>query len=261
MKNNMTIVNILFGIVLMILVLVQTYNSVKAEAHRQELQQLGDFLQSRKDSLDALIGRFDDILSDMASDSERNAVLKNHAIELDSLVKGLKYEQDCLESGNRSLKSTRKRLLTIKGKLMNETNEIREKIRQRKHTIAQIEIQIDSLKRIKAGFGIEMNNGLRDEISCLSEPVSGLNIPPSVKSILASHGITCIGELACLDREYLQGISGIGPVSVERIEATLREMGLCLGLEAVRVNDRWYRIEPEETEEQATEQTQEQTTE
>ena len=52
MKNNMTIVNILFGIVLMILVLVQTYNSVKAEAHRQELQQLGDFLQSRKDSLD-----------------------------------------------------------------------------------------------------------------------------------------------------------------------------------------------------------------
>ncbi len=261
MKNNMTIVNILFGIVLMILVLVQTYNSVKAESHRQELQQLGDFLQSRKDSLDALIGRFDGIINDMASDNERNAVLKNHAIELDKLVKGLKYEQNCLESGNRSLKSTRKRLLTIKGKLMNETNEIREKIRQRKHTIAQLEIQIDSLKRIRAGFGIEMGNGLRDEISCLSEPVSGLNIPPSVRSILASHGITCIGELACLDREYLQGISGIGPVSVERIEATLREKGLCLGLEAVKVNDRWYRIEPDETEEQATEQTQEQTKE
>lgn len=261
MKNNMTIVNILFGIVLMILVLVQTYNSVKAEAHRQELQQLGDFLQSRKDSLDALIGRFDGIINDMASDNERNTVLKNHAIELDKLVKGLKYEQDCLESGNRSLKSTRKRLLTIKGKLMNETNEIREKIRQRKRTIAQLEIRIDSLKRIRAGFGIEMDNSLRDEISCLSEPVSGLNIPPSVRSILASHGITCIGELACLDREYLQGISGIGPISVERIEATLREKGLCLGLEAVKVNDRWYRIEPDETEEQATEQTQEQTTE
>ena len=261
MKNNMTTVNILFGIVLMILVLIQTFNSVKMESHRQELQQVGDFLQSRKDTVDSLISRFDGIISDMASDNERNAVLKNHAIELDKLVKGLKYEQDCLESGNQSMRSTRKRLLTIKGKLMNETNEIREKIRQRKLTIAQLEIQIDSLKRIRAGFGIEMDNGLREELSCLSEPVSGLNIPPSVKSILASHGITCIGELACLDRDYLQGISGIGPVSVERIDAALQEKGAYLGMEAVKVNDRWYKFESEENGEQTAEQTQEQATE
>ncbi|SRR3712207_1200409 len=261
MKNNMTIVNILFGIVLMILVLVQTYNSVKAESHRQELQQLSDFLQSRKDTMDALISRFDGILSDMASDNERNTVLKNHAIELDKLVKELKYEQDCLESGNRTMKSTQKRLLTIKRKLMNETDEIREKIRQKKNTIAQLEIRIDSLKRIKAGIDIEMGNSLGNETSCLSEPVSGLNIPPSVKLILEDHGITCIGELACLDRDYLQGINGIGPVSVERIDAALQEKGAYLGMEAVKVNDRWYRIESEETEEQAREQTQEQTTE
>lgn len=262
MKNNMNIIHILFGIVLILLVLIQTYNSVKAESHRQELQQLCDFLQSRKDTMDSLLNRFDGILSDMASDNERNAVLKNQARELDKLVKGLKYEQDCLESGNRTMKSIRKRLLTVKGKLMNETNEIKEKIRQRKLTIAQLEIQIDSLKRIRAGFGIEMDNGLREEISCLSEPVSVLNIPPSVKSILASHGIMCIGELACLNRDYLQGISGIGPVSVERIDAALQEKGAFLGMEAVKVNDRWYRIGAEGTEEQAAEQTtQEQTTE
>ena len=153
------------------------------------------------------------------------------------------------------MKSTQKRLLTIKRKLMNETDEIREKIRQKKNTIAQLEIRIDSLKRIKAGIDIEMGNSLGNETS------SGLNIPPSVKLILEDHGITCIGELACLDRDYLQGINGIGPVSVERIDAALQEKGAYLGMEAVKVNDRWYRIESEETEEQATEQTQEQTTE
>lgn len=261
MKNNMNIIHILFGIVLILLVLIQTYNSVKAESHRQELQQLCDFLQSRKDTMDSLLNRFDGILGDLASDNERNAVLKNHAIELDKLVKGLRYEQDCLESGNRSMKSTRKRLLTIKGKLINETNEIREKIRQRKGTIAQLEIRIDSLKRIKAGLDIDTGQTQAEEAINLSEAVSALNIPPSVKSILEDHGITCIGELACLDRDYLQGISGIGPVSVGRIDAALQEKGAHLGMEAVKVNDRWYKFESEENGEQTAEQTQEQATE
>lgn len=261
MKNNMTIVNILFGIVLMILVLVQTYNSVKAEFHRQELQQLSDFLQSRKDTIDFLLNRFDDILSDMASDNDRNTVLKKHAIELDKLVKGLKYEQDCLESGNRLMKTKRKRMMTQKEKLINETNEIKKTLRQRMDTIAQLEIRIDSLKRIKAGLDIDTGQTPAEEASNLSEPVSVLNIPPSIKSILEDHNITCIGELVCLDRDYLQGINGIGPVSVERIDAALQEKGAYLGMEAVKVNDRWYRIESEETEEQASEQTQEQTTE
>ena len=180
----MNIIHILFGIVLILLVLIQTYNSVKAESHRQELQQICDFLQSRKDTMDSLLSRFDGILGDMASDNERNTVLKNHATELDKLVKELRYEQSCLESGNRSMKSKQKRLLTIKGKLINETNEIKEKIRQRKNTIAQLEIRIDSLKRIKAGLDIEIDNSLGNEMDCLSEPVSGLNIPPSIKSIL-----------------------------------------------------------------------------
>ncbi len=260
MKNNMTTVNILFGIVLMILVLIQTCNSVKMESHRQELQQFGDFLQSRKDTVDSLISRFDGIISDMASDNERNAVLKNHAIELDKLVKGLKYEQSCLESGNRSMKSTRKRMLAQKGKLINEANEIKKTIRQRMDTIAQLEIRIDSLKRIKAGLDIDTGQTQAEEAINLSEAVSALNIPPSVKLILEDHGITCIGELACLDRDYLQSISGIGPVSVGRIDAALQEKGACLGMEAVKVNDRWYRIEPESGE-QTSEQTQEQTTE
>ncbi len=243
MKNNMNIIHILFGIVLILLVLIQTYNSVKAESHRQELQQICDFLQSRKDTMDSLLSRFDGILGDMASDNERNTVLKNHATELDKLVKELRYEQSCLESGNRSMKSKQKRLLTIKGKLINETNEIKEKIRQRKNTIAQLEIRIEN------------------EMDCLSEPVSGLNIPPSIKSILDSQGITCIGELSSLDRDYLQGISGIGTISIDRIDAALQEKGTYLGMDAVKVNGRWYRIEEEQTSEQSQESTQEQTTE
>lgn len=128
-------------------------------------------------------------------------------------------------------------------------------------TIAQLEIRIDSLKRIKAGLDIDTGQTQAEEVSNLSEPVSVLNIPPSVKSILEDHNITCIGELACLDRDYLQGISGIGPVSVERIDAALQEKGAYLGMEAVKVNDRWYRFGAEETEEQAAEHTQEQITE
>lgn len=255
MKNNMNVINILFGIVLMILVLVQTYNSVKAEAHRQELQQLSDFMQSRKDTMDALIGRFDDILSDMASDNEKNTVLKNHAIELDKLVKELRYEQSCLDSGNRSLKRVRKRLRNDKEKLINETSEIREKIRQKKDTIAQLDIRINTLKKVKAGLDMDMDEIKAEEISRLSEPLSVMNIQPMVKTLLESQGIKCVGELACLDRDYFLGIKGIGPVSVERIEAALREKGLCLGMEAVKVNDRWYRIEQEDTEEQTAEQT------
>jgi len=257
----MNIIHILFGIVLILLVLIQTYNSVKAESHRQELQQICDFLQSRKDTMDSLLSRFYGILGDMASDNERNTVLKNHATELDKLVKELRYEQSCLESGNRSMKSKQKRLLTIKGKLINETNEIKEKIRQRKNTIAQLEIRIDSLKRIKAGLDIEIDNSLGNEMDCLSEPVSGLNIPPSIKSILDSQGITCIGELSSLDRDYLQGISGIGTISIDRIDAALQEKGTYLGMDAVKVNGRWYRIEEEQTSEQSQESTQEQTTE
>lgn len=251
----MNVINILFGIVLMILVLVQTYNSVKAEAHRQELQQLSDFMQSRKDTMDALIGRFDDILSDMASDNEKNTVLKNHAIELDKLVKELRYEQSCLDSGNRSLKRVRKRLRNDKEKLINETSEIREKIRQKKDTIAQLDIRINTLKKVKAGLDMDMDEIKAEEISRLSEPLSVMNIQPMVKTLLESQGIKCVGELACLDRDYFLGIKGIGPVSVERIEAALREKGLCLGMEAVKVNDRWYRIEQEDTEEQTAEQT------
>lgn len=109
MKNNMNIIHILFGIVLILLVLIQTYNSVKAESHRQELQQLCDFLQSRKDTMDSLLNRFDGILGDMASDNERNTVLKNHARELQSLVWQLEYKQNGLEA---SIRSTEKHVMT-----------------------------------------------------------------------------------------------------------------------------------------------------
>ena len=134
----------------------------------------------------------------MASDNERNTVLKNHAIELDKVVKGLKYEQDCLESGNRSMKTKRKRMLTQKEKLINETNEIKKTIRQRMDTIAQLEIRIDSLKRIKAGLDIDTGQTQAEEVSNLSEPVSVLNIQ-SWKTITSRAseswpvltGITC----------------------------------------------------------------------
>jgi len=261
MRNSMNVINILFGIVLMILVLVQTYNSVKAESYRQELQQLCDFLKSRKDTMDSLISRFDSILCDMASDNEKNAVLKNHAREMENLVKELKNEQFLLESGNRSMKKTRKRLLTNKEKLINETNEIKGKIRQRKDTIAQLDSRIDTLKRIKAGLDIDMDENRAEEIGCLSEPLSYMDIPPMVKTFLESQGIRCVGEVACLDRDYFRSIKGVGPVSIGRIEEALREKGLCLGMDAVKVNDRWYRIEHEETVEDAIEHTQERTQE
>lgn len=41
----------------------------------------------------------------------------------------------------------------------------------------------------------------------------------------------------------------------------LQEKGTYLGMDAVKVNGRWYRIEEEQTSEQSQESTQEQTTE
>lgn len=268
MKNNMTTVNILFGIVLMILVLIQTCNSVKMESHCQELQQFGDFLQSRKDTVDSLISRFDGIISDMASDNERNAVLKSHARELQSLVWQLEYKQNGLETSIRSTEKTRDDLWRSRDRLIAEVNKVREEIRRGNDTIKHIESRIDSLDGIRTGLEIAINNVPAEEIHYLSNSLYSIGMTPSVRKHIEAEGIYFIGELISVSENYLTDIWGLGPVNLERIKKKLRENGVWFGMDVVRVNNHWFRVKREpitehtpESQEQTAEQTQEQATE
>lgn len=260
MKNDMNIIHILFGIVLILLVLIQTYNSVKVESRCRELQQLGDFLQSRKDTVDTLINRFDDILSDMASDNERNAVLKNHARELESLVWQLEYKRNGLESANKSLENTQNRLYRSREQLFAEVNKLREEIRQGKDTLWNLENRTDSLNGIRTGLEIAINNMPAEEIHYLSNPLFSIGLTPSVRRRIEAEGINFIGDLISVNENYLTDIWGLGPVNLERIKKKLRENGVWFGMDAVRVNDHWFRVKREQITEHISE-SQEQTTE
>lgn len=272
MKNDMNIIHILFGIVLILLVLIQTYNSVKAESHRQELQQLCDFLQSRKDTMDSLLNRFDSILSDMASDNERNAVLKNHARELESLVWQLEYKRNGLESTNKSLENTQNRLYRSREQLFAEVNKLREEIQHGKDTLWHLENRTDSLNGIRTGLEIAINDMPAEEIHYLSNSLYSIGMTPSVRRHIEAEGIRFIGDLISVNENYLTDIWGLGPVNLERIKKKLQENGVWFGMDAVRVNNHWFRVKrepitehmPESQEqiaEQSQESTQEQTTE
>lgn len=245
MKNYMTIVNILFGIVLMMLVLIQTYNSVKAKSHRQELQQLCDFLQSRKDTMDSLLNRFNGILDDMASDNERNTVLKNHARELQGLVWQLEYKQNGLEASIRSTEKTRDDLSRSRDRLLAEVNNVREEIRCGNDTIKHIESRIDSLDGIRTGLEIAINNMPAEEIHYLSNSLYSIGMTPSVRRHIEAEGIYFIGDLISVNENYLIDIWGLGPVNLERIKKKLRENGVWFGMDTVRVNNHWFRVKRE----------------
>ena len=255
-----------------LLVLIQTYNSVKAESHRQELQQICDFLQSRKDTMDSLLIRFDSILGDMASDNERNTVLKNHARELQSLVWQLEYKQNGLEASIRSTEKTRDDLLRSRDRLIAEVNNVREEIRCGNDTIKHIESRIDSLDGIRAGLEIAISNIPAEEIHYLSNSLYSIGMTPSVRRHIEAEGIRFIGDLISINENYLTDIWGLGPVNLERIKKKLRENGVWFSMDAVRVNNHWFRVKrepitehlPESQEqiaEQSQESTQEQTTE
>lgn len=102
--------------------------------------------------------------------------------------------------------------------------------------------RLDSLKRIKAGLEIALNNIQAEEVHYLSEPVFSLGITPSIKSHLESHGILYIGDLIHLNEQYLMEIWGVGPVTLEKIKTKLNENGAWFGMDVIRVGNHWYRI-------------------
>lgn len=255
MKNNMNIIHILFGIVLILLVLIQTYNSVKAESHRQELQQLCDFLQSRKDTMDSLISRFDGIFSEMETENQKNSVLKKRIVELETIVGQLEDKRNALELANLSMERTRDELLKCNGRLASEVKKVREEIQQGKDSVQCLERQVGSLNKIKTEFEIAMGKIRAEVIPYLSTPVTDMDIPTQIINILKSQGIRYVGELIAFDKYDLLDIKGIGWYNLEYITQNLHKHCVCLGMDVVRIGNRWYRIDDVQTVEQAQEQT------
>ena len=104
---------------------------------------------------------------------------------------------------------------------------------------------IDSLKRIREGLEIALNNLPAEEVHYLSEPIFSLGITPSIRSHLEAHGILYIGDLIHLDESYLMEIWGVGPVTLEKIKSKLNENGVWFGMDVIRVGNHWYRRKQE----------------
>lgn len=157
-------------------------------------------------------------------------------------------------------------------RLIAEVNNVREEIRCGNDTIKHIESRIDSLDGIRAGLEIAISNIPAEEIHYLSNSLYSIGMTPSVRRHIEAEGIRFIGDLISINENYLTDIWGLGPVNLERIKKKLRENGVWFGMDAVRVNNHWFRVKrepitehlPESQEqiaEQSQESTQEQTTE
>ena len=69
---------------------------------------------------------------------------------------------------------------------------------------------VDSIKSIKTGLEIAVNNIDAEEIPFLSRAITDLGITPSARERLAKEGILYVGELIHLNEDYLMDIWGVG---------------------------------------------------
>lgn len=68
--------------------------------------------------------------------------------------------------------------------LVKRATQLRNEIQQNELVIQKMQERLDSLKRIKVGLEIALNNIQAEEVHYLSEPVFSLGITPSIKGIL-----------------------------------------------------------------------------
>ena len=181
--------DILFSIALMILGIVLMYKSMKGNSCRQRLAKLADYIASDKENINFQIKRFGYLLDEMAADNEKNSILKCHADRLEELVTQLDHTRNELEISNLSMADINEELKRSNAELVKRATQLRNEIQQDELAIQKIQERLDSLKRIKVGLEIALNNIQAEEVHYLSEPVFSLGITPSIKSHLESHGI------------------------------------------------------------------------
>lgn len=237
----------LVGLVLMITALVLMYKCARGKSCRRKMEKIADSVASDKEDIDFLVKRFGCLFEEMAADHRKESILKDHAARLQELVEELEYQRNELETDNRSMTDINDELKRGNAELVEKSTRLRDEISCSEQTIRDMGKYIDSLKKIREGLEIVLNNMPAEEVHYLSEPVFSLGITPSIRRLLEAHGILYIGDLIHLDESYLMDIWGVGPVTLEKIKTKLNENGVWFGMDVIRVSDHWYRRKQELT--------------
>lgn len=237
----------LVGLVLMITALILMYKCTRGKSCQRKMEKIADSVASDKEDIDFLVKRFGYLFEEMSADHGKESILKDHAARLQELVEELEYQRNGLEADNRSMTDINGELRRSNAELVEKAIQLRDEIRQDELTIQKMKEYIDSVKRIKEGLEIALNNLPAKEVHYLSEPIFSLWITPSIRKHLEAHGISYIGDLIHLDESYLMEIWSVGPVTLEKIKTKLNENGVWFGMDVIRVGNHWYRRKQELT--------------
>ena len=238
-----------FGLILTILVLLQTFKSVKIDSGWKKLDKLTTSFAQSKEELEFQVGRLNDLLKGLATDQGRYSSLKNHIRMLESETKELEEKQVKLNESCTMMKSVREELEQINAELAEKTNRQRDEILRNETQIRETEKRIRSLKEIHDGWEIAVNRVPAEEVRCLSRLISDMGIVPAVRQQLAACGIVRLGDLVGLDEQSILGIAGVGPVTLDIIKAKMSENGVSFDMDVVRIGNRWYRKQYEQVKE------------
>lgn len=236
-----------FGLILMILVLIQTIKSVRIDTGWKKLDNLVTSLTRSKEGLDYQVGRFNDLLRGLTTDQGRYSSLKAHIRMLESESKELEEERNRLENSCVSMKCVRDELEKINSDLAEKIRRQRDEILQNEEHARKLNKRIGSLKETRKGLELVMHHLPAEEVCYLSQPVSDMGVMPTVRQQLAVHGIVRIGDLVGLDEQDILSIAGVGTVTLETIKARMEENGVSLDMDVVRIGNRWYRRKQEQT--------------
>ena len=128
MKNDMTLANILIGIVLIILIIVQTCRSVRLESRRENVERLCTELVTGNFHMDSLIEKYERLFKEMESDVSKEGVMKKRLEELDSLITERREKNDRLYEDYFYLDTVNKELKKSSSELADKSARIRREI-------------------------------------------------------------------------------------------------------------------------------------
>lgn len=234
-------ITMLIGLVLMVSALVILYRCARGKSRRQRMNELADTLLSIHDSFELQVRRLETLSGEIVSDNEKCSSLQYRAGQLQDTVDSLEYRRDELDRENLSLARTHDELMRSNTDLTEKAARLRNAIVQDGQAVVELEQRIDTLRRIKEGLEIAVENKPAEEVPYLSQPLFSLGIQPSAQNHLTAYGLRYVGDLVRRDEQYLMEIWGIGPATVERIKTKLNENGACLDMDVIRVDNRWYR--------------------
>lgn len=241
MKDDMTIMNILLGCVLIILVFVLTCNSVMISRRNELLDQIYNAMVSFREEACSLNDNCNSLLKEIESGNDKCTLLADRIVNLENLIGQLDKKADELHAENETLMNTKHELLNCNRRLSDEAFTLRKDVQHEKDTLRQLKNQTDSMKGLKAGLEIALNSILAEEIPFLSKPISQLDFMSAVEHYLKYDGIIYVGDLVSLSEERIISINGIGNTTLERIKKRLEDNGVRLGMDLIRVNNHWYR--------------------